>query len=266
MINLLQKAAREAGEVLEKYFYQGVSASYKTSHKNLVTQADLESQQIIYKTLMTEMLKKGFKKNEIGFIGEENLNVQGKHKFIIDPIDGTSNFASGYTYACISIGYAENYQIKSGVIFNPLSDELYSAEIKKGSYKICGNKKIRLELKEKELKNSLVAVIFNKEEKLFSQEIDVYKKIFPHVRGIRINSSTALDLCKLAENIFPININGHSSIWDIAAANLIVSESGGQLYDWKGKKIFIDAKNPLKEYQFIACHPKLLQEILKFFD
>src|SRR3989338_1819234 len=101
MIDLLQKAAREAGEVLMKYFNQGVKANYKTSHKNIVTEADLTSQKIIYNSIISGMLRKGYKKNDIGFIGEENLNISGKHKFIIDPVDGTSNFASSYGYFCI---------------------------------------------------------------------------------------------------------------------------------------------------------------------
>ena len=266
MLDVLQKAAKEAGEEILKHFRQGVKPSYKTSHKDILTAADLASQKIICKSITSQMMRKRVKKKEIGFISEENLNTQGKHTFIIDPIDGTSNFASGYNYFCVSIASVEDNKIKSGVIFHPSSNTLFFAEIGKGAYKLEDNKTIPLKLQKKKLQDSLISVIFNKDEKIFRKQINIYAKFFPFIRAIRVNESTALDQCKLTENVFSFHINGSAFIWDIAAGNLIVQEAGGQLFDWKGNKIFIEVNNPQKRYQFIACHPNLLHEILRFFD
>ncbi|OGK21084.1 hypothetical protein A3C98_03115 [Candidatus Roizmanbacteria bacterium RIFCSPHIGHO2_02_FULL_37_15] len=266
MIDILQKAARNAGEVLMKYFNQGVTASYKSSHKNLVTVADLASQKIIYETIVTKMVQKGFKKDEIGFIGEENLNINGKYKFIIDPLDGTNNFASGYGYFCVSIAYAINNKTVAGVIYNPSSNILYTTELGKGSYKVSFHQKKLLKVQKKKLKDSLLVAIFNTKEIIFHDEFKIYEKIYPVIRGLRTNQSTALDMCNLADNIFQIHVNGNSYIWDIAAAKLIVEESNASVTDWQGKEIKLDFNNPKKSYRFIACHSKLLHEVLKFFD
>lgn len=266
MLNILQRAARQAGELLMKYFNQGVIATYKTSHKNIVTQADLASQKLIYQTIVSKMLKKRLEKKDIGFIGEEKLNIEGKHKFIIDPLDGTNNFASGYGNFCVSIAYAINNKIITGVIYNPNTDTLYLAQIGKGAFKLRNHSKTPLRLREIMLKNSLMSVIFNKDENIYNREFIIYKKLYPVVRAFREDGSTALDLCRHADNIFPLHINGNAYIWDVAAANLIVEEAGGRLSDWRGEKIFIDINNPQKRYQFFACHPKLKDEILKFFD
>lgn len=266
MIDILQRAAREAGEVILKYFKQGIKPSYKTSHKDLVTTADPASQEIIYKTIISQILRKGYKKDEIGFIGEENLNISGKHIFIIDPIDGTTNFGSGIDYFSISIAYSLNKKLLSGLIYNPIKNSLYFAEKNKGAYKVINKNKSVLKIQEKKMKNSMLAGVFNKSPEIYKKEFKIYSRLFPSVRGMRFPGATTLDLCNFVDNIFQIVFNGNAYIWDIAAGKLIVEESKGAMVDWQGKEIVLDFNNPKKPYQFIACHPKLLHEILKFLD
>ncbi len=265
MIDILQRAAREAGEILKKYYKKGIQTSNKTSFKDLVTKADYESQQKIYDVILGDLTKKQFKKEDIGFVGEENLNINGTHKFIIDPLDGTNNFASGFDYFCVSIGYMKNNQVIAGVIYNPLKDTLYFAQKTKGAYKIQNNIEQRLIMHYRKLSKMLCATIYHSVKNVYEKEVKITDKIYPHIRGIRINHSAALDLALCSDEVFGLSLAGLSSIWDIAAGSLIIEESKGAFVDWSGKKIRLDPETPFQYYPYIACHPKLLPEVLPFF-
>lgn len=265
MINILQKTAKEAGEVLLRYFKKGVSVSYKTSHQNLLTEADIASQKIIQSSLLKSMAAKGFKKEEIGFIGEENLNIKGKHLFIIDPLDGTTNFASGLPYFAVSIAYIKDKNILAGVVYNPVKDEYFIAEKGQNAYKIKDKKRQKLSLKYTRLADCLVATHISSDRNLQKKQFAACQKLLPSVRQIRMMGAGVLDVCYTADNIFKLYINSHTFVWDIAAAQLIIKESGGTVVDWKGKEIDLHLKDPPKTYQIIACHPKSLPKVLKYF-
>jgi len=267
MLDILQKAAREAGDVLLKYFQKGVSASYKTSHKDLLTEADLASQKIICRTILKEMTSRNYKGNEIGFIAEEQLKIKGKHQFIIDPLDGTNNFASGIDYFCISIAYAKDRKITAGMIYHPTKDVYYFAQKHKGSYKVIVGKDIRLKLSSLDLNlnQSIMTMIFSYKREIYQKEIKIVKKIYPHLRGLRSFHSAALDICMCATNIFQISTFGTTKIWDLAAGKLIIEEAGGIMTDWSGNAINFDFDQLDKIYPTIVTHPKILPEVLKFF-
>ena len=93
----------------------------------------------------------------------------------------------------------------------------------------------------------------------------IYQNMYPHVAGYRNTGSMAIDNCLFAENIYNIVVNGHTFIWDISAAKLILEESGGIMVDFKGQPVNFNLKNPKQAYDTISCHPKLKKEILAFF-
>lgn len=268
MIEILQQAASEAGEKLLSYFQKELIPSEKTSHQDLVTKADLEAQKIIEKRIVTLMIKKGFKKHEIGFIGEESLNTKGKHLFIIDPLDGTSNFASGHEYFSISIAYLKDNKLQAGLIYHPYSKTYYFAEKNNGAYKISNNNKTLMQIKYTLLKNSLVV-------SYFSSNAESLKMLLPHIlklnkvtRGIRLLGSSCLDMMHFADKVNNINIviHSHPRIWDIAAAKLIVEESGGVMTDWQGKPTLLDLDTPSRSYQVLVCHPDNLKDIIAYIN
>jgi myo-inositol-1(or 4)-monophosphatase len=264
MIKLLQKAAKQAGQVLLDYFEKELSYQEKKSQHDIVTEADLASQEIIHKLLLEEMINRGFNKEEIGFIGEEGLNIESsKHLFIIDPVDGTTNFASGVGYFAVSIAYGLNGEIRAGVVYSPVDGLLYLAEKGKGAWRIKENQKIQLHAKQIPLKQSILNGHFNSpfEQKQF----EIYAKMYPQVRGFRSMGCLTLDLCHFLDNVFGVVVNGGCSIWDIAAVDLMIKEAGGSLVDWTGKEIKLDLKDPKRVYQPIATHPNLFSEVLKFF-
>jgi len=264
MINVLKSAATEAGTVLLKYYKKNLTLNYKTSHKDFYTIADVESQKIIKETITKLLVKKGINESEIGFIGEENLSLGNnkKHLFVIDPLDGTTNFVSGFDFFAVSIAYFYDSVLNTGLIYRPTSKEFYYAQKNKGAYKNNQPLKIIYKL----LKNCLLDGLISSKTDISSNLFNIYKKISSRILGYRNLSCITLDNCLLAENVFNIVTNGHTFIWDIAAVKLIIEESGGIMVDFKGQPINFNLKNPKQAYNIISCHPRLKKEILAFFS
>ncbi len=263
MISILKSAATGAGTILLNYYKKNLTINYKTSHKDFYTIADVESQKIIQKIITKLLVKKGIDKSEIGFIGEENLHIDSKrkHLFVIDPLDGTTNFASGFDFFSISIGYFYEGSLTAGLIYRPTTKDFYYAQKNKGAYK---NSQV-LRIVKKPLKECLFDGAVSSRPDKYSDLFKSFKNIFPHVSGFRSIFSMALSICLLAENVFNIAVNGHTFIWDVSAAKIIIEESGGTMFDLKGKQIDFNLDNPKQEYNVIACHPRLKKEILAFF-
>lgn len=182
MINVMKTAAEKAGRVLLKYFAKNLVLNFKSSHQNFYTVADLESQKIIKETIANELVNKDIRRSEIGCIGEENLHeASKKHLFIIDPLDGTTNFTSGWDYFAVSIAYCLNGQTLSGVVYKPSTHDFYTAVRSKGTYK---NEK-RLSLSPKPMKECLLDGFISSFTPVYPKLFKVYKNIFPHTKGFR---------------------------------------------------------------------------------
>jgi myo-inositol-1(or 4)-monophosphatase len=261
--NVLHTATQNASELLKQYFSQGLEPQYKTSKQDLVTKADFESQNTIQQTITRLLVAEGLEAQEVGFIGEENdLDKKGKYLFAIDPIDGTTNFASGIDYFVISIGCFVDGERQFGILHEPLNNTTYFAEKGKGAYKTVNGSKTKLELLPQNLSNSLLATYAHSENDIRKEEFEFIAKVFPFIRGIRITGAGALDLAKLADNIFQVCYYGKSNIWDIAASSLVIEEAGGMIADLKGNTITFDLDNPKKLYPLIACHPANSEKLL----
>lgn len=263
MIKIIKQAATEAGTILLNYYKKNLTLNYKTSHKDFYTIADVESQKIIKETITKLLLKKGFDESEIGFIGEENLNIDSrrKHLFVIDPIDGTTNFASGFDFFAVSIAYFNDGILTSSLIYRPTTKDFYYAQKNQGAFK--NNK--RLKITYKPLKQSLLDGFISSNPKIYPELFKKHKSMFPYLSGYRSIGCFVLSQCFLTENIFNIAVNGHTFIWDIAAVKLIVEESGGIMFDFQGQPINFNLYDPKQAYNVISCHPKLKNEILTFF-
>ncbi|KKP67002.1 MAG: hypothetical protein UR68_C0012G0037 [Candidatus Roizmanbacteria bacterium GW2011_GWA2_35_19] len=261
MIDILKKAALMAGSVLLKYYQKDLVIAYKnSSHKMLVTKADTEAQKIVFDVIVKEMALRGFEKDDVGFIGEENLSKPGLHTFVIDPLDGTTNFASGLPYFATSIGYFYKGVLQSGVIYVPVFNEMFYAELGKGSHYQNGN---RLKIAYQPLNKSLINGYLNSAAKIHNRQLEIYQNFLPQIRSLRNIGSIAVELSYTAKNIFNLSINGHACIWDIAAGCIIVSEAGGQMVDWQGKPIV--PRLTQVDYQTITGHPKAVKDIIGYF-
>lgn len=265
MIDILTTAARSAGTIALSYFHKEAHISRKTSHQNLVTIADVESQECIKQSIIKALAIQGIASEDVGFIGEERLETKGKkHSFIIDPLDGTNNFASGLDYFSISIAHVEYGVLTDAIIYWPSRDTAYYAHRGTGAFKkVRDQKPIQLSIKDELLENSVIFTYISSQKKYRDLLYPLLEKLFTVVRGLRINGSLCLDLVHLCdtENATHITLNFHGYLWDVAAGALIVKESGGIFADLKGNEIQVDCSDADKQYSFIAAHPNVISKL-----
>lgn len=253
MKNFLEQLVKKSGETLEYYFNsKNLSIEYK-SKNNPVTQADKEAEKVIIETI-----KSKFPQDEI--ICEESCPVineikKDKRYWIIDPLDGTVNFAHKLPIFCISIGILEKNNIVEGIVYNPITKDLYYAKKGFGAYK--NNKKI-LVSKIKNLYNSLLVTGFpyytHKNPK---RVFKLFNKFAITAQAVRRLGSAALDLCMVAEGIFEGFWEENLQVWDVAAGSLIVKEAGGKISDYSGGKNYLFGKT------IIASNKKVHNQMLE---
>lgn len=226
--------AREGGAQLREFFAQGVETEYK-GDVDLVTVADRTVEKLI-RTRLSEIFP------EHGVYGEEGTRerLDGEYRWYVDPLDGTTNFAHGFPQFCVSMGLerrpaglkddAEG-SIVAGVIYDPLRDELFSAERGKGAR--MNGRPLRVS-RIRELAESLVATGFPSRKRHSSPNIHFYQEFTLRSHGVRRAGSAALDLAYVAagrmEAFWEFNLNP----WDTAAGFLLVEEAGGRLSDFSG--------------------------------
>ena len=222
LLNIMQKAAKKASRGLRRDFNELENLQVKTKGPaNFVTASDIRTQKIIYEEL-------SYAKPDWSFIMEESKPIENqntKARFIIDPIDGTTNFMHGNPNFAISIAAEINNRLEAALIYSPITDEMFTAERGKGSF--LNDKRIRVATRKKLSESILITGIphlgrGNKE--LFIKEMD---KIIPEVAGIRRSGSAALDLAWIAAGRYDIFWERGLSVWDIAAGILLVREAGG---------------------------------------
>lgn len=264
MIEILKAAAYQGGKVLLTYFRrEQLQIKNKSTHQNIVTDADIASQKVIVDSITRSMKKNGFKPAQIGFIGEENLYKDGEYIFVIDPLDGTSNFACGLEQFCINIAVFKAREIIAGVLYVPTSDTFYYAEKGKGAFKEKNGVISTLKMKKKNLKESMIGSYLSSNPLTRKKLFEVIQALIPHVHGLRMMGGN--HHLYLVENHFQIVIIGRFWIWDIAPNYLLVKEAEGNIYDWEGRELQLDITDPNKVYPAISCHPEIITDFLALF-
>lgn len=263
MLQIMKQTARAAGKIQMEYFRQAeLDVSRKTDHQNILTIADKKSQDCIQQLIVEELGKQGIPSTEIGFIGEEDLQADGSHVFVIDPIDGTSNFACGIDYFCTSIGYFYKGDLQAGVILRPAADELYFAKKGKGAFAELGMINQKLEMKG--LPSSELMLTFNLGNTLTEEaHLPIAAKLISQFRGGRSLGAVALDVAKCAAGEIGMTVDTGPYIWDYAAALCILREAGGVAFDFNGEDITLDLSDRHKKYDVITCHPSLKEQAMQ---
>ena len=221
-INLITRARMKASRSLIRDF--GELENLQVSSKgpgDFVSSADKRTEKILIEELQKAHPEYGIITEETGIINKANK----KNRWIIDPIDGTMNFLNGVPQFAISIGYEEDGEIKCGVIFNPIMNEMFCAEKGNGAY--LNNSRIRVSNKKK-INDALLATGGPNEaskikEKIFSEYINVSS----NVSNIRKFGSAALDMAYVACGRFDGYWQRELNYWDIAAGIIILKEAGG---------------------------------------
>ncbi|MEM8668971.1 MAG: inositol monophosphatase family protein [Planctomycetota bacterium] len=228
-------AAHAGGEVLMRYFRDGVQMRDKSAEGgktyDLVSDADVESEQVI-----GNLLASRYPDHEL--LGEENLvgSVDAEHLWVIDPLDGTNNFAHNIPHFAVSIAYYQAGMAKVGAVYNPAREEMFTAVRGEGAFmngqpvQVCDSVSLAQTLigcgfyydRGQMMKNTLAAL-----EEFFEQDI----------HGIRRFGTAALDLCQVGCGYFGGFFEYKLSPWDFAAGRLFVEEAGGQISDAVGNPL-----------------------------
>jgi len=239
MINNILKCIKKAGEIiLSANYHEDNNLHSKSGTANFVTEYDLKVQDFLYKSLV-EVIP------DVNFIGEESdTNDINKLKqgfsFIIDPIDGTTNFIHNYRYSSISVALLKDGEIIFGAVYNPYTDELFHAEKNKGSY--LNNQLIKTG--SRGLHDGLVCFGTSPYYRnLADQTFDLLKRLFLNARDIRRSGSAALDLCYIACGRCDVFFEMILSPWDYAAGSLIISEAGGIITSMSGEPVTLDVSS-----------------------
>jgi myo-inositol-1(or 4)-monophosphatase len=220
------ETAREAGAILRPEFDRPKQISYK-GEVDIVTESDRRSE-----ALIVARLRKHFPDHAI--IAEEGSGSSAggtKYCWHVDPLDGTTNFAHGYPCFAVSIGLAEQGRPVAGVVFNPVSEEMFTAARGEGAY--LNGKRIHVSPIEK-LAYSLVATGFPTHQRKRSANINYYWEFTLRSHGVRRDGSAALDLCSVACGRFEAFWEFGLNSWDTAAGVLLVEEAGGRVTDMDG--------------------------------
>lgn len=237
-LNQICELVRKCGELIKNANRDELQIDSKAGHANFVTEYDKRVQ---------DMLKEGLKEiaADVKFIGEEG-EAQGfldkGRFFIVDPIDGTTNFIKDYHMSCISVGLIEDGKGSKAVVYNPYLDEMFYAAKGLGAY--CNGK--RIHVSNQPLENGIVLFgtsPYNAElsEKSFETAYAYFKKAL----DIRRSGSAALDLCSIAAGRAELYFELILSPWDYAAGALIVEEAGGIVSDMDGNPIVYDRPCPV---------------------
>ena len=251
-LNVMVAAARKAGRPLIRDF--GELENLQISMKgpaDFVTTADKRTERILIEELTRA--RPGY-----GFLGEEGGVVEGKdktHRFIIDPIDGTTNFMHGIPQFAISIGLEREGQLVSGVVYNPVTDDLFMAE--KGHGAFLNDKRLRVAAR-KELGPSVIATglpFMGKEG--HARALAETGAVMNATAGIRRMGAASLDLAYVAAGRFDGFWEHNLQAWDIAAGVVLVREAGGMITDLNGGTEMLTQGTVMASNEYL--HPQLLK-------
>jgi len=257
----LFKALYAAGALLLRNFDKPRTISYKGSPINLVTEVDHAADKLIRKTILAK-----FPDHDL--LTEESVPTTKRSpwKWIVDPLDGTTNYAHRFPQACVSIGLEHRGEIILGGVYDPFRDELFWAAKGRGAWlrraclpagRVKGEKRIHVSLT-RTLSQSLLLTGFPYDRR---ERIDLYLSYFKafkqRIQGIRRAGAAALDLCWVACGRVDGYWEWKLKPWDMAAGSLIVKEAGGRLCDFSGKRFSIYGDHTL------ATNGKIHREALR---
>lgn len=238
MLDKVIYIAREAGEVLRSGFGKNFEIEYKTNVANLVTEFDKKSEKAII-----DFVKKEFPTHSV--LAEESgrHDSSSEYLWVIDPLDGTTNFAHGLPIFSVSIGVQKNGEMICGVVYDVMRDTMYSAE--KGSGSFCNGRKLSVSTNDDLHKSVLVTGFpYNVHENPdFAYER--FAAFLRVARAVRRLGSAAIDMCYVAEGVFDGFWEVSLNAWDMAAGIILVEEAGGVITDFSGNRTTIFGKQIL---------------------
>ncbi|MDQ7091832.1 MAG: inositol monophosphatase family protein [Methylococcales bacterium] len=261
MLNIAIRAARNAGDIIQRASenVNQLKINFKTKN-DYVTEVDRLAEQEIIKTIQTSF-------PEHGFLAEESGEHKGNdYVWIIDPLDGTTNFLHGFPVYAISIALQYKNKLECAVVYDPLRDELFTAE--RGGGAMLNSRKIRV-TQPSNLKGTLIGTGFPfKSKKNLPAYLGMFSDLVGDTAGIRRAGSAALDLAYVAAG----RLDGFWEIglqpWDMAAGVLLIQEAGGVATDFSFKEYYLKSGNlivgspKVHQLMYKAIEPHLTDDLL----
>jgi len=251
---VLFRALTTAGQFLIRRFNQPRTIAFKGSPINLITEVDRGADQLIRR-----LIQKNFPDHDLLTEESTPTDKQSPWKWIVDPLDGTTNYAHHYPQACVSIGLEHHGRVVLGGVYDPFRDELFWAQKGQGAWLRQGRTQKRIGVsRTPHLSESLLLTGFPYDRR---EHIDFYltfvKAFMQKIQGIRRAGAAALDLCWVACGRVDGYWEWKLKPWDCAAGKIIVEEAGGKLSDFSGKPYSLYGQ------QTLATNKRLHAEMLK---
>jgi len=224
MLSQAIKAAKKAGKYIKEHYNTEYQISYKDAH-NVVSEVDIAAEKIILEYLQEKFPNHSFFSEEKGMIDNGS-----DYLWIIDPLDGTTNFIHNFPYFCISIALAYKGKPLLGVIYQPLTQELYSAQLGKGAF--LNNKPIRVN-NLPTLDKAVGLIMRGADTVQKERSAKIFRLISTNLRTVRILGSV-VSICSVASGQFDLMVVNGSLFYDYAAAALIAQEAGATVTDFHG--------------------------------
>jgi len=248
-------AAHRAGKILRNYFNSKKFRVREKLNAGLVTDADTEAEKAALKILSGSFPDFLILAEESQPSKEIAPSSRSTGRWIIDPLDGTTNFVHGFPMFCVSIAAQWENETLVGVIYHPILDETYVAV--KGRGARLDGRKMQVS-KTSQLKGSLLTTGFTyRKDDLLHQEMEAFERLSGIARAIRRPGSAALDLAYVARGVFDGFWERRLSPWDVAAGYLLVQEAGGKVSNFKGQKF-----DP-EMHEILATNSKLHRPLLQ---
>ena len=254
LLNVMVQAAIKAGKSLSRDFgeVQNLQVSVK-GPSDFVSQADLKAEKIVRDELMKARPTYGF----LGEEGGEEQGTDGAHRWIVDPLDGTTNFLHGIPQFAVSIALERNGEIVAGVIFNPATDELYTAE--RGGGAFLNDRRLRVGAR-RALSDCVIGCgvphLGRGNHGKFLLEL---RHVMGEVAGIRRLGAAALDLAYVAAGRMDGFWETDLSPWDVAAGLVLIREAGGFASDMSGSTNIFESRNVVAGNEYVQ---KALLEVV----
>lgn len=258
MLNIAVRAARAAGNVITRGYENRDDIDIKKKgEQDYVTKIDKEAEATIIHKIQQSY-------PDHNFVGEESGRTGGDsdYTWVIDPLDGTSNFIAGIPHFAVSIALLFKGKVEQAVVFDPIRGELFACS--KGSGAQLNGYRIRC-TKARDLSNAIVATALPFRDKTdFDDALVKFSKVIKDSGDVRRSGSAALDLAYVAAGRYDGYFEKGLKAWDMAAGELLVKEAGGLVTDYSGNNdpLYDELKNPGNANGLVAGNPKVVQAIV----
>ena len=250
MLNIATRAARSAGDLIVRHMERLDELTVTSKNPNdFVSEVDRQAEATIIRILHRAY-------PDHGFLAEEGGETAGNdYLWIIDPLDGTTNFLHGFPSFAVSIGLRHKGKLEQAVVYDPLTQEMFTAS--RGAGALLNNRRIRV-TRRSGLSGALLGTGFPfKAQQHLDNYLAMFKALFPETAGIRRQGSAALDLAYVAagrlDGFWEIGLNP----WDMAAGALLIREAGGIVGDFQGGGQYFETGN------LVAGNPKVFAAIIR---